>query len=675
MASLIIREGPARGSAYELVEDDVTIGRDPSSIIQVPSETVSRSHAVIHRRADEEGDSWEIEDLNSKNGVLVNGQRAARVVLHTGDEIRLGETVWTFIERDVVALEPRDMTDAGRPLVTRDVLRRETLSAHAPGARSTVIAGGELVEPLLALLKLGRLAGSAKSYPELFQAISSAVEHNLQPHRTVPILFDEQKGLLRPWISRRGRFDQHLAKIPISSTIVNYVREHRAAILSEAAQEDDRFRDARSITAHEITSAMCAPMQVGDRLLGAIYVDRLGDAVRFNKGDLELLTAFAVQAAVAVENVRVRVEMGRERYVREKEARGFYDISGQCKAMQKVFRFIARAAPTDAGVLIEGESGTGKELVARALHLNSGRRHQPFEAVNCAAMAPSLLESELFGHVRGAFTGADRDRPGRFELADGGTLFLDEVGELPESSQSKLLRALEAGEIRRVGDVRDRKVNVRVLAATNKRLADEIAAGRFREDLYFRLNVLKLSLPPLRERTGDIRLLAEQFLNHFAEKCGRPRLRFEEQALTLFESYPWPGNVRELKNVIERMVVMAEDEVLRLDDVPYEIRIGRQPKAPDRQRRSAAPADESRSAAWADESRSAAWADESRSVAPADESRAVAAEELSPLRELERAHIERVLRFTGGNKKEAARILGIDRSTLYAKLKTYTAME
>ena len=340
----------------------------------------------------------------------------------------------------------------------------------------------------------------------------------------------------------------------------------------------------------------------------------------------------------------MREEIGRERYVREREARGAYDIVGECEAMESVFRFIAKAAPAEAGVLIEGESGTGKELVARAIHLNSPRRHQPFEAVNCAAMAPTLLESELFGHVRGAFTGADRDRPGRFELADGGTLFLDEIGELPDGSQSKLLRVIETGELRRVGDIKDRKVNARVIAATNKKLAEEVARARFREDLYFRLNVLKISLPPLRERPGDVRVLAEHFLKQFAEKCGRPALRFEANVWPLFEGYPWPGNVRELRNAIERMVVMAEGDALRLEDVPFEIRSGKLAARP---------------------------ADAAAPAAPPDLPTGNVAGEPATLRDLERDHIARVMQRTAGNKKEAARILGIDRSTLYAKLKAY----
>jgi Nif-specific regulatory protein len=633
MAKLIVREGPGRGTAYELVDDATKIGRDPGNAVQIPSETISRTHAEIVRRAEGEAETWTVRDLQSKNGVLVNGARVESAVLSSGDEIRLGDAVLNFIEREFDTLEITDADGAAEMVV-----RSET------GARRTIGVGAHARKRLLALLELAQVAGSAKSYPELFGAIVSAIERDLQPHRTVPILFDEQKGLLRPWVSQRGEFDRHLSKMPISSTIVNYVRDRRLAILSEATAKDARLRDAQSIAAHRITSAMCAPIQIGDRLLGELYVDRFGDAAGFTEEDLNLLVAIATQSAVAIENVREREEMGRERYMREREARGAYDIIGQCKAMQSVFRFIAKAAPVEAGVLIEGESGAGKELVARAIHLNSPRRHQAFEAVNCAAMAPTLLESELFGHVRGAFTGADRDRPGRFELADGGTLFLDEIGELPDGSQSKLLRVIETGELRRVGDIKDRKVNARVIAATNKKLAEEIARGRFREDLYFRLNVLKISLPPLRERPGEVRVLAGHFLKQFAEKCGRPALRFEANVWPVFEGYRWPGNVRELRNAIERMVVMAEGDALRLEDVPFEIRSAGSAARP---------------------------ADAAAPAAPADLPGGGVAGEPATLRDLERGHIARVMQRTAGNKKEAARILGIDRSTLYAKLKAY----
>ena len=631
MAKLIVREGPGRGSCYELLEELVTLGRDPGNTVQIPSETVSRNHASLIRRQEKERDSWTVRDLNSKNGVLLNGHKVESAPLTNGDELRLGEAALVFLDEEFNPIEARELDDGAQALTVSDTLPAQ----RPPAARQTVAVAGDPRSQLVALLELSQVAATARSYADLFAAVLAAIESNLHPHRAVPILFDERRGLLRPWSGQRGEFDKALAQVPISSTVVNHVREHRAAILSEAAQKDARLRHAASITMHHIATAMCAPILLGDRLLGAIYVDRLGDdAERFTKADLELLNAIAIQAAVAIEGVRNLEELGRERYVRERAARGEYDIVGACTAMQSLFRFISKAAPAEAGVLIEGESGTGKELVARAIHLNSRRRHQAFEALNCAAMAPTLLESELFGHVRGAFTGADRDRPGRFELADGGTLFLDEIGELPDGSQSKLLRVIEAGELRRVGDVKDRKISVRVVAATNKRLADEVAAGRFREDLYFRLNILKVSLPPLRAREGDVAMLAEHYLKHFGEKCGRPELAFDAAVLRLFQAYAWPGNVRELKNVVERMVVMAEGNTLGLEDVPYEIR----------------------------------GATESGS---SRETTAIVPSEPMTLRDLERGHIERVMKHTAGNKKEAARVLGIDRSTLYAKLKAY----
>jgi transcriptional regulator with GAF, ATPase, and Fis domain len=632
MARLSIKEGPGRGTVYELVDDAITIGRDPINVIQIPSETVSRTHAVVAASASEDEEGWTIKDMRSKNGLFVNGTRLKEAALESGDEIRLGEAVLTFVLKEFDELPVQALGETEAELHVRDVLKKEDIIHRPEAARATAGMERNPRVALMALLDLSTRAGDARSYPELFELITDTIKNAIEPHRTVPILFDEKKGCVRPWVSQRGEFDAALSRVPISTTIVNYVQKNRAAILSEAAQEDARLGEAQSIMTHQIASAMCAPLMLGDRLLGALYVDRLGDADRFTKSDLELLTAIAVHAAAAVESVRMRDEMGRERSVREKEARGTYDIVGECDAMKQVFRFISKAAPTDASVLIEGDSGTGKELVARAVHLNSRRRHKPFEAVNCAAMPPALLESELFGHIRGAFTGADKTRAGRFELADGGTLFLDEIGELPESSQAKLLRVIETGVVRRVGDVKDFQVNVRVVAATNRVLADQVKAGAFREDLYFRLNVLKVPLPPLREREGDIEILAAHYLSQFAAKCGRPKLKFDSRVLNLFATHSWPGNVRELKNVIERMVVLADSDTLGLDDVPYELRTG-----------------------------------------GADTAEIGIGEggALVTLRDLEKNHIQRIMRHTGGNKKESARILGIDRSTLYAKLKTY----
>ena len=629
MAKLVCQTGPNQGTVYDLIDEEVTVGRGLENTIQVPSEKISRTHFSLCLRDSE----WFLRDEGSRNGTFVNGGRVEEHKLQGGDEITVGEAVMIFAEDVVDAIQPEAMSDdSSADLKVSDVLDSDTFTACVQRTATTAAAGGDAASRrLVALLEFSSKAHTALSMRDLFGALTQAIETDLQPHRVVPILVDEKQGLVRPWVKSESAFDKALSSIPISQTIVNYVREKRVAVLSEETKQDDRFRKARSIHKQKITSALCAPMRIGDQLLGVIYVDRLGEADHFQSSDLELLNAMASQAAVAIANVQARDRVGRERQVREKQLRGQYDIVGQSSAIQNVFRFITKAAPTESGVLILGESGTGKELVARAIHVNSTRRHQAFEAVNCAALAPSLLESELFGHVRGAFTGADKDRPGLFEIADGGALFLDEIGEMPDSSQSKLLRVLEQGEVRRVGDVRDRRVNVRVIAATNKRLEEEIQAGRFREDLYFRLNVLKVELPPLRKRQEDIRLLAEHFLGEFVKSCGRPKLAFDQAVLDLFSTRPWPGNVRELRNVIERMVVMAEGNALGLEDVPYELREGGGQRS----------------------------------------TTAIVVGAPRPLRDVEREHIARVLEHTGGNKKEASRLLEIDRSTLYAKLKLY----
>ena len=263
------------------------------------------------------------------------------------------------------------------------------------------------------------------------------------------------------------------------------------------------------------------------------------------------------------ENLRLRDE-ARVRY-------GFASIVGKNARMQEIYRLIEKVAPTPSSVLITGESGTGKELVARAIHINSPREKAPFISVNCAALPETLLESELFGHERGAFTGATSMRKGRFELADSGTLFLDEIGDLPLSLQAKLLRVLQERSFERVGGVKQIKVDVRIITATNRDLKDEVDKGRFREDLYYRFNVLHIHLPPLRERADDIPMLTEHFINKFAKLLNKPKLRISGDALRYLTGLPWEGNVRELENTIERAAILCSDNVIRPEDVHPDI--------------------------------------------------------------------------------------------------------
>jgi DNA-binding NtrC family response regulator len=297
-------------------------------------------------------------------------------------------------------------------------------------------------------------------------------------------------------------------------------------------------------------------------------------------------------------------------------------LIGESEAIQRVFRDIAKAAESSATVLISGESGTGKEVVARAVHYAGPRRSAPFVPVACGAIPEGLLESELFGHVKGAFTGAFQNRTGFFQAAENGSIFLDEISETSPGTQTKLLRVLQDREIYLVGSSRSRKVDVRVIAATNKDLTELVAKGGFREDLYYRINVIAIVLPPLRDRGRDVLLLIDHFAEKFAREFGRPRLRFSDQALRVLLNYGWPGNVRELQNLVQRLVVMSDHERIDAPDLPISMRFS--------------------------------------TTGPAA---------LRSLAEMEADHIRTVLASVGGNRSEAARVLGIDRKTLREKLK------
>ena len=324
-----------------------------------------------------------------------------------------------------------------------------------------------------------------------------------------------------------------------------------------------------------IRSFAAQPLVFRGEVLGVLAVF---SRTRIDAEAFAWLRAFADHAAVAIANARAFEEIERlrvrleveNRYLREDAARalGGGDVVGTSPALAKTVEQVELVAPTGASVLVLGESGTGKELVARRVHARSGRAERPFITVNCAAIPRELFESEFFGHVKGAFTGATQDRVGRFEAADGGTLFLDEVGEIPLDLQAKLLRVLQDGELQRVGEERTRQVDVRVVAATNRDLAAEVAAGRFRQDLYFRLSVFPIQVPPLRERPGDVARLVEHFLHAACARLGRPRFTVTSRDLRALERHPWPGNVRELASAVERAVILARDGRLRFELAP-----------------------------------------------------------------------------------------------------------
>ena len=344
------------------------------------------------------------------------------------------------------------------------------------------------------------------------------------------------------------------------------------------------------------------------------------------------VVAMALDRAVRHRAMRLEIDRLRSR-VAEGEAG---DLVGRTDAMRRVLDLIERAAGSDATVLITGESGTGKELAARALHQRSPRKDGPFIAVNCAALPETLLESELFGHAKGAFTDARVERAGLFVRATGGTLFLDEIGDMPPGMQVKLLRALQERSVRPVGGDREVAFDTRIVAATHKDLEAEVAAGRFRQDLFFRIHVIEIGLPPLRARGGDVLVLAQTFVERIAARTGRRGLRISHDAAERLLAYEWPGNVRELENSIERAVALARGDEITAEDLPARVR---------------------------------------RSSMQASEGDAHGAPELVSLDEMERRYILRVIRAVGGNKKLAAQVLGVDRSTLYRKLDRWKAPE
>jgi two-component system response regulator HydG len=349
--------------------------------------------------------------------------------------------------------------------------------------------------------------------------------------------------------------------------------------------------------------------------------------------DLGHLRAAVEKASAGIRLKRQNLELNR----RLDEKFGFEGVIGSSPQLLALIDRMKRIAPTDATVLIQGETGTGKELVAQAIHQNSPRKPKPFVALNCAALSENILESELFGHVKGAFTDASSDRVGKFEYANGGTLFLDEVGDMPMATQIKLLRVLESGEITRVGSNTPVRVNVRILSATNRNLEEAIESGAFRRDLYHRLKVVTVAIPPLRDRSGDIPLLIEHFVKQCAKRHGKTIKGMTLAARVKLGSFPWPGNVRQLRNVVESMVVVDCDETLDVDDLPLEL----EPDVP------------------------------AAGAGPVDMTAGLQALVGKPLDEVERIFITETLKLAGGNREQAASLLGIGERTLYRKIKEY----
>ncbi len=422
------------------------------------------------------------------------------------------------------------------------------------------------------LLEVSKSINSILELDPLLNRVMDLLLENLEGERGF-IMLKENAGGFEPVVARNIDKENILGELTISkSTIDDVFQSGKPLIMNRAP---DELSDRESVVDFNILSIMCAPLIVRDQPIGIVYIDNRFGGRAFDKEDLDFLLGFCNLASIAIENARLTTNLSARNLYLQKQiekASGFGNIIGRSSAMQKVFRMAEAVAATEATVVLTGESGTGKEILARAIHFSGPRKNGRFIPVDCGALPETLLETELFGHKKGAFTGAVADRPGLFEEADGGTIFLDEITNTTQNFQVKLLRVIQEGEFRRVGESRGRKVNVRIISATNKDLAGEVKAGRFREDLYYRLNVVNIHIPALRERKEDIPILAEYFLDNICRKMKIPKKNISSRAIDYLSNYRWPGNVRQLENVIERMVIFAKSGTIDVADLPQEVR-------------------------------------------------------------------------------------------------------
>ncbi|MDZ7814999.1 MAG: sigma-54-dependent Fis family transcriptional regulator [Planctomycetota bacterium] len=425
-----------------------------------------------------------------------------------------------------------------------------------------------------------------------------------------------------------GEFVKRTSRIPVPRSIINAACEKGDGVLMEEPGSEERFRNRASISRNEIATAAAVPFG-DDEPAGVLYIHRNDPAQAFTEEDFRVLFALSMPVKGAFSTIEQYDKVNSERDRLRKVVAGEGKLVGRHSSMKSLDKMIQKVAPLDSTVLVTGETGTGKELVARALHERSSRANGPFVPVNCAAISESLVESELFGHEKGAFTGATQTRIGAFEAADGGSVFLDEIGELSPNVQAKLLRVLEDRLVKKVGGNVSKKVDVRLIAATNRDLEKLAGEGVFRSDLFFRVSVVKLELPRLAERVSDIPLLCKHFMEQFSRKLGIRKMDISPAAMNALKEYDWPGNVRELRNVLERSAILADGAVIEAQRLAL-------PTAP-----------------------------KPESPGRLPDFAAMSAEEV------EKMHIGAVLDSTNGNKSLAAEVLGIDRSTLYSKCKKY----
>ncbi|HEX4453331.1 MAG TPA: sigma 54-interacting transcriptional regulator [Kofleriaceae bacterium] len=624
LARLVVLEGPDAGREFELPLRGGGIGRGDGNLVQLSDPTVSRQHGLIELR---DGALAWVDDTG-KPRTLINGAPPPASGAHrleAGDEIVLGATRLAFLPVDGALL-----TKASSH-VTMEVSTSALFALTGkPDDRAR--------RHLAALAALGdRLrAEAATGRDAVARAACDAARSALDAHRAFVLSAGKRPVALAAAIAA-GESSQ----LQAPGDLVDKVLARRQVITAETG--------GRALIAAPIHGA-------GDDIAALLWVDRAG-AVPWPETDALATSCIAQLTGAAWAGADAREQLSKRADALEEQLEssvGGGDFIGRSVAAARVLELVRRVAASDTTILLGGESGSGKEMVARAIHRASRRARGPCVAVNCAALTETLIESELFGHEKGAFTGATEKKAGRFEMADRGTLFLDEVGELPLGLQTKFLRVLEERRFERVGGQRAIEVDVRVIAATNRDLAEMVKRGTFREDLYYRLGVIHVEVPPLRERLDDVPVLADHFLARFRHQAGRRITGFAPDALAAMTHYAWPGNVRELRNAVERAIVLGDREQIQAGDLPPQVLA--QATAPAKPRTS--------------------------SPTPPLGSETVVAPQVvidvpprpaaaRSLRELEKDGILAALAATNGNKAQAAAILEIDRSTLYKKLKDY----
>jgi Nif-specific regulatory protein len=563
---LVAIAGPFNGLLFTLDKEEIAIGRDPANQICLNDPLVSRRHCVLRQSVN----SFLLQDLDSSNGTSINDVPVRERLLAHGDRIKIGATHFLYISPEseaVVSTFDSHLDDGRVTLNTSFTIRPDEALYLQPEKVTAALPSPNVARNLSALLKISTAINQIRKLPDLQRRLLELLIEVIPAERGAIILSKEYFGLSDPFVGF-DRVDGWQNNLRVSRTVIDRVRRDRVAIMSNDVANNQPFGKAMSLVLRQVHALLAVPIVLDEQLLGAIYLDSTEMEFRFKEDHLQLLTAIASIAAVAFDNVR-RVEWleNETRRLRD-EISLDHNLIGESPAMQAVYQTLAKVAPSDSTVLLRGESGTGKELVARAIHQGSPRADKPFIAINCAGLSDTLLESDLFGHEKGAFTGAVAQKKGKFEIADGGTVFLDELGELPLPLQAKLLRALQTREFERVGGTRKIKVDIRIIAATNRDLEAAIKDGSFRADLYYRLNVVSITLPPLRDRRDDIPLLAHYFATKFGQRCNRQIKGLMPATRALLMNYDWPGNVRELENAIERAVVLGATDFILPEDLP-----------------------------------------------------------------------------------------------------------